>query len=734
MSKPQIHSFSHYILRTPAFAIDSYLNLLNNYSEATLLSQLDNAYIKEALLLASPELYTALCKWQENPTALGNDKQKSLAITLLKYLARMSTRCTPFGLFAGCTVGEISTATNILVDSPNNFTRFTQFDMHFWVGMLQEYTKRKEVRAQLTFYPNNSIYVIGDFYRYIESKFVDKKIEHTIAALRKSDLLDELMLDAKSGTTITQMLSLLADDDSEKEEALDFIHELIDYQFLTSNLDATVTGSNEWDRVLSVIENIPALDKDFVVLKNIRNEFVTLDQNTIADPIIQERIKNDIVALGLTYDEKYLFQTDLNIATTANTLDQNNVRKLQQALYFLNGIQKKITYANSANFIKTFLQRYETRELPLTTVLDTETGIGYIQDGEMNDSHNLLEKFSFGVKTATETIQKWHNTDFVLEKKLQECLANNQSEITLSESDFADFDSNYNQTPATFSVMVEVLKIQEKETIAIESSGNSSAAKLLGRFCNGNPDILEATKQIIEKETAFYHNKILAEIVHIPQSRTGNILRRPTLREYEIPYLSNASVSEDFQINITDLMISIADNRIVLRSKKHNKEVIPCLSNAHNFSSNALPIYQFLCDMQQQDLKPIYGFGWGVLESHYHYFPRVLYKEVILSKAKWIVYKEELTPFLKLENRKLITDFTLFRNKRKIPNQVNWVNGDNTLLLDFDKPICIEMFLKSVQNYSSITLEEFLFSEAAVVQNSEGENFANQFVVSFYKE
>ena len=189
---------------------------------------------------------------------------------------------------------------------------------------------------------------------------------------------------------------------------------------------------------------------------------------------------------------------------------------------------------------------------------------------------------------------------------------------------------------------------------AIESSGDVSAAKLLGRFCNGNEAIHNLTNEIVKKEAAYHSDKILAEIVHVPESRTGNILRRPILREYEIAYLSNSGVTQDYTIDLNDLMISIKNNKIILRSKKHNKEVIPCLSNAHNYSNKSLPIYHFLCDLQSQDVKPIYSFSWGVLESHYDYFPRVDYKDVILSKAKWIVSKNEIENFLKRNEYSII--------------------------------------------------------------------------------
>jgi hypothetical protein len=734
MDHYKVEPFSQYVLRTPLFPLSFYWNVLENYSQEALLLQFENPYVREALRMASPELLTALDKWRANPASLSDEKRNSLEISLLKYIARMSARCTPFGLFAGCTVGDIAHKTDISLETTENFRRFTQFDMHFWVALLQEFSKRKEVIDQLTYFPNNSIYALGDFYRYVEYKYVKTKREHSISALRKSALLDHLLSKAKSGLTVNEMVSLLADDDSEKAEALEYIYQLIDFQFLVSDLDATVTGSNEWRRVSAVFNKIPTLKEDRELLQKIKNQFSALDANLIPSEKIYEEIKTLIQKMGVEYDEKYLFQTDLNSAASTNNLSSQIPKKVLKALTFLNGIQKKKESGNHTNFIRAFTQRYESREMPLTTVLDTETGIGYLQNHEMNDTHDILEAFSFKNKIENEVHQFWTVNDFVLQKKVQECILKNEKVISLTEKNFPDFDSNWDNAPATFSVIIEVVKNQEAELLSIESSGDVSAAKLLGRFCSGNTDIHNLTNEIVEKEAVYHSNKILAEIVHIPESRTGNILRRPTLREYEITYLSNSGVTQDYTIDLNDLMVSIKNDKIVFRSKKHDKEVIPCLSNAHNYSSKSLPIYHFLCDLQSQDAKPVYSFSWGVLESHYDFFPRVDYKGIILSKAKWIVSKKEMETFSKQSGYKLFEAFTTWRLARNIPRFVNWVNFDNTLLLDFEKGICVQLFLKSVRNFSKITLEEFLFTEESIVRGINGENFANQFILPFYKE
>lgn len=734
MHNYQVRPFSHYVLRTPLLPISFYRNVLENYSEEALLLQFENPYIREAIRMASPELLTALDKWKADPCSLSHKKRDSLQLSLLKYSSRISARCTPFGLFAGCTVGKITSETNIILHSPEKFSRFTQFDMQFWVALLQDFAKREDVIPHLNYYPNNSIYVLGDFYRYVEYQYVKTKREHSISSLRKSTLLKDLLLQTKSGMTVDEMVFLLADDDSETVDAFEYINQLIDFQFLVSELDATVSGSDEWGRVFSIIETIASLKEEARILQRIKKQLLVLDQTLVPPEESYEAIQDLIQKTGVDYDEKYLFQTDLNTTASVNTLSSSSQKKVLQAVRFLNGIQKQKKSENHTNFIKAFTKRYESREMPLTTVLDTETGIGYLQNSEMNDTHEILEQFSFKGKVQETILEPWTAYDFIMEKKLQQCILKDEKAVSLSENDFPDFDPSWNNAPATFSVMIEIALHEEKEIISIESSGDVSAAKLLGRFCNGNDAIFNLTNEVVAKEAAYHSDKILAEIVHIPESRTGNILRRPLLRAFEIAYLANSTVTQDYTIDLNDLMISIRNNKIILRSKKHNKEVIPCLSNAHNYASKSLPIYHFLCDLQSQDVKPIYSFSWGILETHYNFFPRVDYNGVLLSKSKWMVSKTEIMPFYKMDDNQLFEAFSSWRKERNIPRFVNWAYFDNTLLIDFEQEIGIQLFLKSVVNHVKITLEEFLFTEESVVKNTNGENFANQFILSFYKD
>uniref|UniRef100_A0AAU6WQW3 Lantibiotic dehydratase n=1 Tax=Chryseobacterium endophyticum TaxID=1854762 RepID=A0AAU6WQW3_9FLAO len=60
---------------------------------------------------------------------------------------------------------------------------------------------------------------------------------------------------------------------------------------------------------------------------------------------------------------------------------------------------------------------------------------------------------------------------------------------------------------------------------------------------------------------------VIAELSHLPESRIGNVISRPSFCEYEIPYLAQSIKTTDKQILIDDLMLSVKGNEIILFQK-----------------------------------------------------------------------------------------------------------------------------------------------------------------------
>src|SRR4029450_5157295 len=107
------------------------------------------------------------------------------------------------------------------------------------------------------------------------------------------------------------------------------------------------------------------------------------------------------------------------------------------------------------------------------------------------------------------------------------------------------------------------------------------AALMLGRFCHADQTLHEFVRAQLRAEEARRPEELFAEIVHLPDGRTGNILCRPVLREYEIPYLGRSAAPADRQIPVTDLLVSVRDDRIVLGSGRLGGGGVPRPTPAH---------------------------------------------------------------------------------------------------------------------------------------------------------
>ncbi|MCP4218435.1 MAG: hypothetical protein GY765_27615, partial [bacterium] len=205
-------------------------------------------------------------------------------------------------------------------------------------------------------------------------------------------------------------------------------------------------------------------------------------------------------------------------------------------------------------------------------------------------------------------------------------------------------------------------------------------------------------------------------------------------RQHEIPYLAKSAVPPEDQIKLEDLMVSVKNNRVILRSKRFNKEVVPRLTNAHNYSYNALPVYQFLADLQTQGLRSGIGFNWGALANEHQFQPRVTYKNLILYPATWNIKKEDLEDFAKIkDDDKLVQAVQEWRKKLKMPAFIALADSDNKLFINLDNALCIRTLFSVIKNRGGFQLVEFLFDPKEAVVKSKDDVFTNEFVFAFHK-
>lgn len=729
-SKNPYEIFNNYILRTPLYSFSFYTTYFNEktISKEKLQSLFNVPIINEAIFLASPELHSQLKKWSRG-FITDMKKVERLKISFLKYITRLSSRCTPFGLFASCAIGEFSSDTKIELDNITSYKRLTRFDMSFQVQLTNLLAEKNVLKDQLMFYPNTSLYKIGNQYRYVEYKVKGEKRHYTLEGIKHSMFVEQILNAAKSGRTIADLAKNLVDEQVDLEEATAFVNELIYNQILVSELDSSLTGKDNLEQLISTLqkkENVEDITNSF---SRFQENLNLIDSNFGNSLSVYEKSFNELKRFDNSLKTKYLFQTDLFSSVKKNKLNSNIAKTIRGVMPLLN--KMTLHYENKAlsDFKRAYTNRYEDDELPLALVLDGEVGIGYQIKTITHDS--LIDDLQFEQQKKRSQLIEWSDVDIVLQRKLTDALKLNNYVITLRDTDFDHILENWDDLPDTMSALIEIINLDGEQKIVIDGFGGASGANLLARFGKGDELLEKHIRHITDTEAKINDNMILAEIVHLPQDRVGNILKRPTLRNYEIPYLSKSSLPKKQQISINDIVISIRDNRIFLKSIKLNKYIEPRLTNAHNYSDDALPIYHFLCDLQYQSKRSHISFLWNTILKNCSFLPRVEYKNCILSKAQWLI---DSTDFKKtLQGEANLNSINIWRKKIKLPRYAELVERDNTLLIDFQNLDSMTMLFDSIKNKKTFLLQEFLFKEEGIVKRTE-QTFCNQFVVSVYNQ
>lgn len=700
-------------------------------------SMLARPEIAEAIFLASPTLMESIDAWRRDPES---KKGRRTEQGLVRYFLRMATRPTPFGLFSGCTAGRVGEQTRLSLAPRADYRRHSRLDMDYLFALCEHLGRNPEVRAELRFRPNSSLYEAGGRLRLAESRVNGRMRTYHFVAIDAFDALRETLQRAANGARLRELAEALVASDPEGEITFDaaeaFLHDVVDNQLLLPELALPVTGEESTVGLLRQLDDLPSAGDVRTRLEHADLALSQIDEAGIGTPPQRYLdLAHELEPLGVPVEMSRLFQVDLMKPASEVVVGETVIAELLRCVEQLHRISRARFERSLEEFRNAFEDRYGSdREMPLLDVLDEESGIGFERSGSAGaEASPLLSGLSFQ-RRGNAMSQSWGNQESVLLEIFTRALSEGRTEVVLSEEELKLLENpDRPPMPDAFQAMTT---IAAASTEAIErgefrlmfhGAMGPSGARMLGRFCHVDEAIREGVEQHLAAEEALHPDALFAEIVHLPAGRLGNILARPVLREYEIPYLGRSGAPREKQIALDDLLVTVAGGQIRLRSRSLDREVIPRLSTAHNTMSESLGVYRFLAALQGS---VNVHWNWGPLESA-PFLPRVVCGRVVVSRARWRIGANEISPIASASGAARYRLVQRFREQHRMPRHIVLTDADNELFIDFENALALDAVIELIRNRPEVTLTElFPAPDELCAEGPEG-RFYHELIVPF---
>ena len=177
-TRPEHRPVGFFALRSPLLAVDEVVDLDPAGPpdlRARLPRLLKAPEVREAVFLASPQLEAALDGWLAAADEDGSEPRNpdDLTLALARYVTRMATRATPFGLFAAHATGlvagrdDLARPTRLELPALGRYRRHSRPDSHLLHTVMADAT-RGGLAAEQAVIVNQSAYRVEGRLRFVD--------------------------------------------------------------------------------------------------------------------------------------------------------------------------------------------------------------------------------------------------------------------------------------------------------------------------------------------------------------------------------------------------------------------------------------------------------------------------------------------------------------------------------------------------------------------------------------
>jgi class I lanthipeptide synthase len=704
-----------FVIRTPLLPFDAIID----WSAA---GPDEDALIEHLLSLARrPDIAESIVLASEALAADLRDPHppRRALLALARYVSRAASRPTPFGLFAGYSVGSIGGATSLELPPAAAYERRTDLGIESIEKFLA--TLDDAARRNVPLTVTSTLYEAGAQFRYVE----ERGKEHALRAVSGGRELRRAIDLGRQGLTATQLTEQLAAELGAARDAVArFVDRLIDNQFLMPDLQPRVTAS---DPLADVAARLRAADPArAAMLDEIGSELRAIDARGLGASDTT-RLHDQIEAIAPATPLAEALHVLLRKPSASMSIDDATARSIFEGADLLRRMFGDEDRDSLQVFRERFLARYEMRFVPLLEALDEELGVGFAGYGnEATDDLPLLHDIHFPAKPR---FPRWRNAHRILLEKTGRALAVGAMEIDLTRDD-VDRMSVENPPPFPDSIATFVT-LCGGSRILLRGLFGPSGAQFIGRFCCGDPALTEAMRDWLREEERLRPDCVFAEVVMLPDGRDANVVVRPAPRQHEIPFLGHASVPPERRIDASDLLLGVRNGRFVLWSRSLDCEVVPRVTTAHNLRMLGVSLYRLVGAMQKENVAGGVYWEWGPL-SELPFRPRIRFSNVIFARASWLVTRNDLQALRRGAPAERLAAAQALAEDRRMPRFVLFVEGDNELLVDWTNIVTIDAFTALAHKRGG-RLEEMLPAPDDLAARGPEGRFTHEMIVPFIR-
>jgi thiopeptide-type bacteriocin biosynthesis protein len=664
----------------------------------------DDPWVTEAIWLASPALGAAIGNLADRPPAT--------EAALVRYLIRMATRPTPFGLLAGWSTGTIGSRTRLELGDPTASRRISLS----LVDTLLRHLNATPHRAQ-SYRVNPGIHRAADRWHVPQSLGSVEGYRGDVLSIELAPPVERLLRVREEGRPevwarrLRQAAPALSPPGSRRA-----ISALIEAEVLVPAGVVAVTAGEPIEDALRSLSDRPGTGP---IRRTLRQAQATLGElNRGGRPgtgSAYRRLTDRLTRLPGCAAVRSPFDADLARAGEI-VVRREVVTEITRAIEWLHRWNAAAPVDPLEPFRRAFRDRYGDREIPLLEALDEEVGIG--------------------LPVAPPPVGAPDRRRAVLLERLVEVWRQRGTRLVLDPT--LGGDSAGGATPPLPRALSVIGSFAARSGAAIDqgeywfrmvTARGPSGGELLGRLAAADDRLAALLPDHLGAE-AVGPATILAEVVHSPAARLTAVQRRPGLRDYEIVITGRPSVPPSRQVHLADLRVAVpADlGRVQLRSARLRKWVEPRLTTAHDVARDPYPPYRFLGLVHRQGVAERIQWDWGDLDGA-PFLPRVELGRVVLARARWRISAVEAAGWSGLAGAARTSAVAQWRRRRQVPRYVQLPEPEGELTLDLTDRAGVDRLTAAVGRGEPVVIEEMFPKPAELPVRGPGGRFAHDLII-----